>query len=124
MIYATPDKGQQYVNIIMMDDEFITEEQLEKRINCPKGSLRNMRYRGINLPHTKIGKRHIRYHWPTVKNYLLGENNQIIPVTLAAKPLLLTSTKPKTRRGRPRKMAPVTNPSALPSLPPADAYNV
>jgi hypothetical protein len=75
------------------NSEFLTEYQLERILCFPTGSLRKRRYRGFKIPHVKIGDT-IRYHWPTVKVWLLGNSVE----DLKEQPSV------KKRRGRPRKI--------------------
>lgn len=53
------------------DDCFLNEEQLEAKLNLKNGSLRRKRYYGFTLPHVEITKGTRRYHWPTVRDFLL-----------------------------------------------------
>jgi len=77
------------------EDWFISEEQLEERLHLTTGALRRRRHNGLKLPCVRLGTS-IRYHWPTVREYLLGT------VVSKVAPQLLNEEK-KSRRGRRRK---------------------
>lgn len=65
------------------NDEFVTEEQLERLLKLKPGSLRQRRHRSaLDIPVARIG-RTIRYHWPTVKKHLMPDSvidNNTAPV--------------------------------------------
>jgi hypothetical protein len=83
-------------------DGFINEEQLEKLLALNRGALRRRRHRGFDLPMVKLGKS-IRYHWPTVRDFLLNQSNPTpLPAHTPAHPTEIDGQK---RRGRKRKSA-------------------
>lgn len=86
-------------------DEFLTEEQLEQRLQLKKGSLKLRRHRGVIIPHSRFGSNTIRYHWPTVKEFLLGPQ-------FAQKGQSASLPPQPRKRGRPR-LVPKTNPAIL-----------
>jgi len=83
------------------DNEFITEEQLEKRLSVSKGSLRRRRHRGFNLPCVKLGVS-IRYHWPTIREYLLNQGD----IRKQEEPSREQDNVNKSKRGRKRRALP------------------
>ncbi len=100
------------------NDDFINEEQLENKLNIPKGALRRRRHRGLELPYIKLGSS-IRYHWPTVRAFLL--NSCSIPVSnvIGEK----TPHNNKRKRQRRSKQPPALSPNVSQCLRPLDVCN-
>jgi len=84
------------------EDIFIDEATVAARLSIPLKSLRDRRARGLSIPYVRVGKRQIRYHWPTVRDYFLRQ----MEVNCTPKPTidLTTISVPikHKRSGRPR----------------------